>query len=338
MVEESVPCSPASTFQIGASLRAIDTLRRFAPAPRTALIEYFELDNVVFDGQTGAVFKDGIHVHETRYSTQPSHVFDVDSSRVSKQSDPRLTFVGFHAWHHNYYHWMTQCLPSMFWSLRAGDPSDMVFALPRLNLWQEHTLELAGLRELEFCSTDSHAQYEVNRLAYTTFTQGASTYRPSIKAVEFFRTLRSRVERMSASADSVIYVSRKDANVRNMANEAELCERLQEQGVEIVIPSQLSLEMQIDKFRNAKAVLGPHGAGLTNIIFCEAGAALYEIMSDRKPNPCYAILAQAMGINYQAEAFRSISSETGQEEWCADLEEVLKTAQTLMLIKPVSTS
>ena len=331
VIEESVPFSVPTSFEIGPCLRAIDNPRRFAPSVKSALIEYFELEDVIFDGQTGAIFKDGVHVHETRYSTQPSHTFNVDSSRVVKQEDPSLLLIGFHAWHHNYYHWLTQSIPSLSWGLRLCDPTKSFLALPALNAFQEHALKLSGVPNVRRSLVDPHKQYEVARLVYTTFTQGASTYRPSAKAVEVFREMRSRVYPAPATADSVVYVSREDTRVRSMANEGELTAMLKKEGVEIVIPTQLSLEEQIGRFYTAKAVIGPHGAGLTNIIFCQPGATLYEIMSDRKPNACYATLAQSMGMNYRAEAFRSDPAE-GSEKWCADLQEVVSAARELMKV------
>ena len=333
VIEDSVESKANPNFQIGPGLRALDGSRRFAPASSTALIEYFELENVIFDGQTGAIFKQGVHVRETRYSTQPSHTFSVDNSRVVKSDDPRPVLIAFHAWHHNYYHWITQCLPAMSYALRLSDRAGMRLALPDLNAWQEHALALSGIPKAERCVVEPQKQYEVGRVAYTTFTQGASTYRPSRRALEFFRAMRSRVQQKATAADSVIYVSREDAPARAMANEGELTALLSQEGVEIVIPSQLSLEAQINKFSSAKAVIGPHGAGLTNIVFCETGTTLYEIMSDRKPNPCYATLAQTMGMNYRAEAF-SASGEQADETWYADLEKVVYAARELMRTSP----
>ena len=335
VIEASAPFSGAMNFEIGPGLQAIDRLHRFAPAPRTALVEYFQLENVIFDGQTGAVFKDGVHVSETRYSTQPSHTFNVDQHRVIRQSGNRPIFIGFHAWHHNYYHWLTQCIPSMFWALAACNQADTLFALPSLTPWQEHALALAGMSELERYPVDSRQQYAVAQLSYTTFTQGASTYRPSDKAAEVFRLIRSRVTRDSTPANSVIYVSREDAASRRMENEAEVTAALKAEGVDIVVPSRYSIEAQIATFSGAKAVIGPHGAGLTNIVFCEPGATLYEIMADNKPNPCYANLAQSMGMNYYGEAFPGHSTAGEREDWIADVQTVLQASRRLLELPPV---
>ena len=333
VIEQSVPIPDRSNFEIGPTLRAIDSRRRFSPAPRTASIEYFQVENVVFDGQTGAVFKNGIHVSETRYSTQPSHTFNVDPSRVLPLTETRPILIGFHAWHHNYYHWLTQCVPSMFWAFRVSGPAEMTYALPPLAPWQDRVLELAGLSVTQRYTVDLRRQYAVDQLVYTTFTQGAATYRPSQKACEVFRRIHSHTKRAASPANDVIYVSRLDTATRKMRNEPEIIKLLETEGVEVVVPGCHPLEEQVAKFSSAKAVIGPHGAGLTNIVFCEPGATLYEIMGDRKPNPCYANLAQSMGMNYWAEAFTSHHSE--HEEWAADPYQVLAAAQRLLAMPPI---
>ncbi len=82
-------------------------------------------------------------------------------------------------------------------------------------------------------------------------------------------------------------------------------EFLREQGVRIVVPGALSLGEQIDLFRAARAVIGPHGAGLSNVAFCEPGTILYEFIPEHYTNPCFARLAQATGLHYWADLFPS---------------------------------
>jgi len=267
VIEESLPFSTRAQFEIGAHLQTIDGVHRFAPAPRTALVEYFELEEVVFDGLTGTLFKNGIPIDECRYGTYPSHHFSVDPWRVTRQLDKRPMFIGFHAWHHNYYHWLTQCIPSVYWARKVCGDAEPLFALPVLSSWQEQALSLAGMSKLERYTIDHRRQYEGGQVMYTTFTQGATAYRPSRKAVEVFRLMRSQVEMSSAPVDSVFYVSREDTTTRRMVNEAVLVARLKAEGVHIVNPSSHSIEEQIAIFANAKAIIGPHGAGLTNVIF-----------------------------------------------------------------------
>lgn len=329
VIEPRVPFSGSAQCVLGPNLQGITGHRRFAPAGRSAFVEYFELQHVIFDGKTGALYKSGKHVTETRYATHPSSRFQVRPERVIQLREDRPISIGFNSWHGNYYHWLIQCIPSIYWARKIHTDGRFVVALPELNSWQEMLLRLAGLSEIERYTVDLGWQYEVRRLTYTTFTQGATAAWPSAKAAEVFQSMASRVERSSTDAQRTIYVSREDTLKRRMLNEAELCERLKAEGVEIIVPSRHSIAEQIDLFRSAKIIIGPHGAGLANIVFCERGTTLYEIMRDRGLNSSMANLAHSAGLNYWAEAFPSRSDNGDSDEWSVDSQQVIQTLERL---------
>lgn len=329
LIEPDAPIQPSAAFEIGTNLRNLDVRRRYVPSSRSSEVRFYQLEEVIFDGQTGALFKDLAHISETRYSTPDSHRFQVDPSRVVRVDEARTMFVGFHAWHNNYYHWVTQCVPSIYWGCKTGDAASMIFALPPLVAWQEQALGLAGLGGIERYEVDHLHQYEAGSLAYTTITQGVTTYRPSQACLEVFRTMRSNARVTKQDAKGIIYVSRQDVKTRRMVNEPELCERLRELGAQIVVPGKHSMAEQIAIFTSAGLIVGPHGAGLTNIVFCEPGVTLYEIASGRNLNPCFANLAQLTGANYYAEAFPGESLDGAKDEWMVNIPEVLETVEKL---------
>ena len=45
----------------------------------------------------------------------------------------------------------------------------------------------------------------------------------------------------------------------------------------VVQPERLALSVQIALFANADIIVAPHGAALTNIVFCRPGTALIEL-------------------------------------------------------------
>src|SRR5215472_1004491 len=118
VIEGSVPFSTEKEFRVGPYLQVVDNLHRFVPMRRTALVEFFRLSDAIFDGQTAAIFKDGVHIAESYYSSHSSHRLAVDPQRVIQIPGNQPVFVAFHAWHDNYYHWLTQCIPSLFWMRR----------------------------------------------------------------------------------------------------------------------------------------------------------------------------------------------------------------------------
>lgn len=78
-------------------------------------------------------------------------------------------------------------------------------------------------------------------------------------------------------SSGLLYVSRNEARMRRLLNEEAILPALRDLGFEIIRPGEMPLATQVEKFRNARVVLAPHGAGLTNILFCRPGTTLIEI-------------------------------------------------------------
>jgi capsular polysaccharide biosynthesis protein len=60
----------------------------------------------------------------------------------------------------------------------------------------------------------------------------------------------------------------------------------------------LSLAEQIALMQRAEAVMGIHGAGLTNLAFCQPGTIAIEIFPSNAVLPYFWSLAQVVGLNY----------------------------------------
>ena len=104
-------------------------------------------------------------------------------------------------------------------------------------------------------------------------------------------------------------------------NEAELIALLERQGVRIVVPGALSVAEQIAAFRAARLVIGAHGGGMSNIVFCQSGSFVYEMLPRDYPNVAFNRLAQAAGVNYWADLFEGVGEGNPyQRGWRIDLE------------------
>ena len=74
-----------------------------------------------------------------------------------------------------------------------------------------------------------------------------------------------------------LFVSRGDARKRRLTNEDEILARLARFDFEVVTPGRLPLGDSIGLFSEAQVVAGPHGAGLTNLVFMPPGGSVIEI-------------------------------------------------------------
>ena len=67
----------------------------------------------------------------------------------------------------------------------------------------------------------------------------------------------------------------------------------------------LSVQQQLQNFRNAHTVIAPHGAGLLNIWASHPNTKVIEFMDTTNMNLCYARLAYILGLNYNAIEMKS---------------------------------
>jgi len=95
-----------------------------------------------------------------------------------------------------------------------------------------------------------------------------------------------------------IYISRADAAIRRVTNEAEIAELLRGHGFEVVTPGRLSFPAQAAAFHSADIVVSPHGAGLANLMFCRPNTRVLEIFASNFIDEGFLKLAKAVELHY----------------------------------------
>ena len=94
------------------------------------------------------------------------------------------------------------------------------------------------------------------------------------------------------------YVDRRGSPARPLLNEAEVIERLLPLGFTPVRPETLSFPQQLRLFRNAEAIVAPHGAALTNLLWCRPGCAVLELQMDAYAHWFFRNLAGLRSLEY----------------------------------------
>ena len=115
------------------------------------------------------------------------------------------------------------------------------------------------------------------------------------------RNLRAQLRKIDAPGSDTnkrIYVTRKRAKTRRLINEEELVSMLAaEFGFRCLQNEAFSLVDQLSLYRESEIVIGPHGAGLTNIVFSACPEFLIELFNTRQQS-FYGRLSEALDIQY----------------------------------------
>jgi hypothetical protein len=117
-----------------------------------------------------------------------------------------------------------------------------------------------------------------------------------------------------------LYVSRRDAAMRRLANEDELTHILRELGFQTIVMSEHNWADQIDLLASADVVVGPHGMGLTLLAFNLRQPQVIEIFNPTVGSGAYALMARAYGMDYHAIAGHEI--DPGTRDYAISRDEV----------------
>lgn len=134
----------------------------------------------------------------------------------------------------------------------------------------------------------------------------------------------------------VIYISRSNSNIRNIKNEEILIEKILKPlyGDDLIIFDHNYLAKchnkfrdQVELFNNARLVIAPHGAGLTNILFCRENTPIVEFLLKPNCNRCFEYIAKYRKLNYIPVDFITSfyhTSYTFEEKYIKQLTTLLK--------------
>lgn len=230
-----------------------------------------------------------------------------------------------------YYHWLLDALPRLDILRRTGIPYDHLYtnvALP----FQRETLLRAGvdLATVVHPEPRDRLHFQADHLVVPALPGGE--LRPSRHAVRFLRSL------FGTAADAPVrrlYVSRADASARRVRNESALIDALIPLGFEPVTLAGRTVEQQADLFASAHIVCGPHGAGFTNVAFCQPGAALVELMPSGYQVQCFETLAAAAGVRYSRLVVDDTPTESSIDpgrthDMVADIPTVLRAVRAVL--------
>lgn len=217
---------------------------------------------------------DGLHPPEHNYKTDPLRDWRIRHQYI----DEGISLAGI--WYGNYHHFLIDFTAKIELVERVGLPLSIPYIITesmtkKRFFTQAWELGLFGSRPVVVHKR--RHWLEARRL----FTVHPDRF--ANRADDFIaKRLGARPDPRSRDR---LYISRNLSGgvARGIRNEAELIPGLTARGFEIVDPASWPLKEQIERFASASLVAGPHGAGLTNIMF-RAGAplALAEIIPDNK--------------------------------------------------------
>jgi hypothetical protein len=287
-----------------ADIPAGSRAEHFPPKPYIA-----ELQQVGIIGGTRLLLPDAEHVLSDEIATFcNSPGWTVRPHKYEMHEDGSITLAmarrypsqinrGAHLMHEyaaNYFHTVVELLPRLIAADDAGlDPSLPLLIqqglhpnlLQLLDVVNHHRREVITLDndrlytvdELHFISDVASLQdiYERKRKPEETVLHAGLTRRVADRVIAVF------APGAPPKQSRRLYI-RRGGRYRGLTNEQAVEEMLVQRGFEIVLLDGLSVAAQVHLFRQAKVVVAPTGAAVTNILWCQPGTPVLVLSAEHE--------------------------------------------------------
>lgn len=188
-------------------------------------------------------------------------------------------------WAHNWHHWLLDSLTRCTLLAPFPELAELPVIVPgNLTAAQADSLLALGIEESRWRRLTDPV-HEVSTLLIP---------QPGGFATDTLRALRRALAtERTAEGTERLFVSRSDASVRRLVNEAEIIAALRPLGFRSVSLTGMSFAEQRALFQTAAVIVGPHGAGLTNSLFSSDGALVVELHPRDAANGCFRLTTAA---------------------------------------------
>lgn len=204
-------------------------------------------------------------------------------------------------WSPNYYHWTAQVVPRVLavrevrgGSLRGIDHWLVPGNAPRfVGEWLD-ALGVPAKRRVEVVGTGQ--TFSSERLVVASIP-GRNRW-VSAEDVQKIRAAAPGAGSLGIGRSRRLLIRREASGRRIALNGDAVAAALEERGFEVVDSAAMPLAEEAETFRAADVVVGVHGAGLTNLVFCREGATVVELAPHGLVYPTFVKLAAAAGVRH----------------------------------------
>lgn len=203
-----------------------------------------------------------------------------------------------------YYHWLFEILPRLEMLKIAGVEFDKIY-IPKMQYpFQRDSLLHLGIHNDLLIEGDKETFIEADEIIFPSLPNKWCCTHP-LWVCDFLRL--SFGEPSPPDISQRIYISRKTTtnatSSRKIVNEEEAFSYLESKGFTRVVLEEISILEQARLFSSAEIVVAAHGAGLSNLVYCQPKKAgvkvrVIEIFRPEHLDPTYFFLSHQLGFEH----------------------------------------
>ncbi len=230
----------------------------------------------------------------------------------------------------NWYHWLIQSLPRLNLVKEYLGSVDGVFVPAcAYHTRMLESLEYFGIPPEKVCILGNR-NITVDMLIVPIFfaQSNVPSWLPG-----FFRS-KALAARQRGHSSNLLYVSRVDTKNRQCLNELDVINSLVKQGFVVLQLSKIDFSEQASLFSSASVVVGSHGAGLANLVFCKEGASVVEIFPSKETHSdLFHSLATAARVDYWRLEGESKVSGSIHSDYTVDVKRLGDVVKNIIRMK-----
>lgn len=208
-----------------------------------------------------------------------------------KKLDGSLGILSYGVCGLNYFHFLIECLPKLRQFEAAGVEVDRFYA-PYNKRYMREFLDLMGIGPGRIVRDGASKHLQPERIYAPT---PVNFPRRETLTYLYEKMARQPWSKVGGNSGKRVYISRAKAGWRKVLNERELLRLLSQFDFQSYCLEDMSVRQQIQLFQEAEVILGPHGAGLANMVFAPPGAMVIEIGTVFRPFNFFHKLASQCG-------------------------------------------
>ncbi len=218
--------------------------------------------------------------------------------------------------YNNYAHYLFDIMPKLkLLSLSTNLKKIDFFYFSKLNKYQKEILKFFDISERKILDSNKYRYVQSDKIIGVThpnYTKGTISEAHSKMPAWIIYFLRKKFlkNRKHKKKFDKIFIDRSDSKLSHckLINNNEVKSFLKLNGFKILKLSNLSFNEQINIFRDARVIVGPHGAGFANLVFCMKKTKVIEIIPTNHPNKVYQRISKINHLKYTKLKIRKINS------------------------------
>jgi hypothetical protein len=201
-----------------------------------------------------------------------------------------------------YTHWLFDLIPKIHCvekKLTSLDYFDLIIVNSYHKKYEKFTLGKFPIKESQIGLMNDYRGKIFNCEEFVTVTPVRCNYATDDWIIDFIKSTFEPTKPKDYKKSDFIYISRARSTRRKVINEDEVSHLLIQHGFEIIFAEDYNISEMHYIVSNAKVILGPHGAGMANIVFAKAGTDVIELFSQHI-SPEYYYFCEKLNLSYHA--------------------------------------